>query len=160
MRKKNQRQRERPRENLSIKHVKWKGISMNIICGRTMPHPLPKEQQVTLCLRHRRKKCIGRKVAVPPDTSMIQGTATGKNLGCKFFGNWSKMRTLLHCTRVSIFWFHKLSSEDVTLSPPPMTRHSIPPLKSSFCTHAQGGLPVNWEGCQPGHIHSSALGSE
>lgn len=138
--KKNQWQRERPRENLLIKHVKWRDTSSNVICVRTRPHPLPEAQAVTLRLRAGGKG-IGREMAVPWDLSDAEHSSQQQ---ARLHILWQLKRdensTALH--RGSSSWSHKLSSEDVTLSPPPTTRHSIPPLKPRSDSLRLGGLPV------------------
>lgn len=92
---------------------------------RTVPHPIPKEYGVTQSLG--RSKIIGVKATVTGGKldghlqlrHWCRAQPSSTNLGCKFCGSWSDRRTPLHCTGLSMFWFHKLSSEPVTRPPSP-----------------------------------------
>lgn len=85
------------RENLQIKHVRRKNISMtettmNTVYVRTVPHPTP-EQEVTQCLRHstdltsRKEQSVGRRWTVLQLPQWYTAPQSSSSLGCRVFGN-------------------------------------------------------------------------
>lgn len=122
---------------------------------RTVPHPIPKEHGVTQSLG--RSKINGVKATVTGGKMdghlqlrhWCRAQPSSTNLGCEFSGSWSEMRTLLHCTGLSTFWFHKLSSEHVS--------HSLPLLQAPavFMFMLSSGSLGRPEQSQ--HVYSSAM---
>lgn len=122
--KKSQWQGERAKENSQKTRLmeKWWHTkeTTDTVYVRTVPHPTPKEHKVTQYLRTirslKQKRSIWGKVGgyfQPPPGKKHTNPAI--ILAC-FSSSWRK-KIPLHCTEASIFWFHKLNSEHITISP-------------------------------------------